>query len=302
MTILILTPVWGRPEIVKIFLQGFIRLRNVYPKLILVCIISPEDKYRDYLIDMIVDADGNICEYKNDWLGEKKNAGLDFALKEFKFKYLMELGSDDLVNPEIFKLYKPYMENDEQVFGINNLYVYEYLSGECIFLKDYNDNHPLGPCRMYKYDTLLEVLNVYKKKLWPDKLNNSMDCMSVSTLKGCGIRSLAIDVKEYPYLLDIKTNTNICHFIEAQNYKLKDVPFSSISEKFGIQIYDDWILKLNNFKGFNEYVKSFESIGMSSIKAYEETEKVYKMYFGMNKYKNHDSFKVIRARKYNNPL
>jgi hypothetical protein len=301
MTILILTPIWGRPEIVKLFLAGFQRLRNVYPKLILVCIVSPEDKYHDYLIDMIEDVNGEVCEYSNTWLGEKKNFGLDFALTEFRFKYLMELNSDSLVNPDIFKLYKTFMECREPVFGINNLYAYEYSSGKCIFLKDYNDNHPLGPCRMYRYETLLEVLNVHKKKLWP-KLNDSMDAMSVRTLKSCGIRPAVIDIGENPYLLDVKTNTNIWHFIHCQKFKEKDVDFETISDKFGIQIYDKWILRLNDFNGFSQYIKSFEDMGMTSKKSYEETENIYKMYYGKYKYLSYDAFRKVRSRQCNNTL
>jgi len=302
MTILILTPIWGRPEIVKIFLAGIQRLRKVYPKIILVCIISLEDRYHDSLVDLIEDADGEICEFSNKYLGAKQNYGLDFALTEFKFKYLMQMGSDDLLNPEILKLYEPYMKSGEKVFGVNNLYMYEYLSGRCIFVKDYNDNYPLGVARMYKYDTLLEVLNVHGKHLWPAKLNDSMDCMSVHNLKACGIRPLTIDVKEHPYVLDIKTNSNISHFIECQNYKEKDVQFSDISNFFGITIYDSGILKLNDFAGFSEYVKSFEDMGMISTKSYEETEKVYKMYFGKNKFPSYESFKKMRSRKCNNTL
>ena len=302
MTILILTPVWGRPEILKIFLAGIERLRKSYPHIILLCIVSPEDKYHDYLVDMIIDVGGEVCEFSNKHLGAKQNYGLDFALKEFKFKYLMQMGSDDILNPGIFKLYEPYMKSGEKVFGVNNVYFYEYCSGDCIFVEDYNDNHPMGVARMYKYDSLLEVLNIHKKKLWPERSDDGMDGMSIKTLRSCGIKPLSIDIKETPYVLDIKTNTNIWHFKLVQNYKEKDIDFKTISKYFGIIIYDDWILRLNDFYGFDEYVKSFEEMGMSGITSYGETEKIYRMYFGENKYKNYDSFKNVRSSKRNNPL
>ena len=220
--ILILTPIYKRPEIVKLFLQGFRRLKGYYNDLILLCIVSPEDPSRNELIELIYDYGGDVCEYSNKYLGEKKNAGLEFALREYSFDYLMDLGSDDLLNPEIFKLYQPYMEAENPFFGLNNLYVLDRKTGRVIFIRDYNTGHCHGAGRMLHREAI-------KIPPWPAEANKGLDSLSRERLKNVGVKETVIDSGETPYILDIKTDTNIASFGVLDQYKEKDVKFSEIA-------------------------------------------------------------------------
>src|SRR6478736_8593969 len=110
--ILVYLAVWKRPEITELCFRGVKRIQQ----------------HPDFDIQAlaVISEPGMIglCEkygiawmmYKNEPLGEKKNAGLQKA-KEFDFDYLMEIGSDDIVLNELLEDYKKYIGENE-IFGI----------------------------------------------------------------------------------------------------------------------------------------------------------------------------------------
>jgi len=290
-TILILTPVYKRPEIVKIFLDGFKRLKKHYDKLILLCIVSPEDKHRDELIEMIFAAGGDVCEYSNKHLGEKKNKGLEFALDWHEWDYMMELGSDNLLNPEIFDLYKPYMDKKTPFFGLNNLYITEWGTKNTIFIQKYNVLHTFGAGRML----LNEAITIHP---WTDELSEGLDTNAMKRLRDRGIKETVIDVGEHPYVLDIKTETNINDWVYVEPLKLKDVEFAEISKYFGIPVYPEAVMTLKSFDGFNQYLNNMkEDYNYTYKKAYEETEKVHVMHFEQRMCPSYDAYRKRKSRK-----
>ena len=296
--ILILTPIYKRPEILRIFLEGFQRVKKTYPSLILVCIISPEDKFYDTNLKMIMDAGGDVCEFKNKPLGEKKNAGLDFALREYDFDYFMDLGSDDLLNSKIFELYQPYMEGDLTFFGLDNLYIHDWYSKRTLFLKNYNGDHTFGAGRMLHRRAI-------DLPLWPDDAPDGLDTKMQRGLQAKDINDYIIKTGEVPYILDIKTNTNLSHFREVLNFKTKEVEFSDIAPHFGLKIYDKKIKGLQEFDNFEKIIDEFQEAGYNRQQAYDVAEGFYSMYYGKNKYKNYDTYSRIKRRyenKYNHTV
>lgn len=287
MKTLILTPVFRRPEIVRIFLEGYQRLKE-HADIMLVCIVSPEDPHRDYLIDMIIDHDGEVCEWSNKYLGEKKNAGLEFAL-DFEFDYLMELGSDNLVNPAIFRLYEPYMKKRVPFFGLNNLYVLEWATKKCLYIEKYNSQHTYGAGRML----LNSAITVHP---WPDKAQEGLDTLAMKKLKEMGISETVVDVGETPYILDIKTDTNINDFVWFEPIG-REVKFSDIGQYFGLPVYNDAILALQDRSVFITHVDSLVRYsGYTQKKAYDAVENLYNLHFGTRKFKNYHSFRNEKCR------
>ena len=71
---IVLTPVWKRPEITEIYCLGVQRLN-----LKAFCVVSPEDKTRNK--EIIKDYGFEVFETPNDPLGRKKNAGLNAKKK-----------------------------------------------------------------------------------------------------------------------------------------------------------------------------------------------------------------------------
>jgi hypothetical protein len=130
MKILIFLAAWKRPEITEICFQGIRRLQDAskFP-VDTMCVISEESMIplcEKYGIDYII--------YKNEPLGEKKNAGLNAAMLR-SWDYLLEIGSDDLLKTEILDAYLPFFERGEELFGVKDFLYINSEDGDCRRLK-----------------------------------------------------------------------------------------------------------------------------------------------------------------------
>jgi hypothetical protein len=239
---------------------------------------------------MCRDVGAEVCIFPNEPLGRKKIAGLNFAHRNFEFDYLMELGSDDLVNPEIFELYKPYMEKKFEFFGLNNLYYTNWDTRETIFCKDYNEGQTFGAGRMI----LNDAIRVHP---WPEDCNSGLDTAMVKILASKGIMEHVIDCGEKPYILDIKTNTTINHWIIVEKSRTKIVQFNDICHYFGLPTYNGLLNEIQSFDGFESFYWHFR-VHLKRSDAYEEAEKIHLSVLGRRKYKNYSSFSRILRRKY----
>lgn len=125
--ILTFTPVWKRVHVLEIMLAGVRRLVNYKPWLFEIIpffvVSEPEGE------DAVKRAGFNYVNFKNDPLGEKKNFGLNEALK-LEWDFMLELGSDDLVTNQLLEIYHPFFETKERAFGINRCYFYHCRSAE----------------------------------------------------------------------------------------------------------------------------------------------------------------------------
>jgi len=220
MKLLIFTPIWKRPEIVREWVRSLRRL----PKHELLVVMSPEDPHYDELIDIIPEYAWRVdCENKP--FGRKKNTGIDGA-RQLKWDYLMELNSDSIVNPHIFDLYEPYIAQKTPFFGLSNLFVSDYKTKKSLSIPGYNADMTFGSGRMLHRSAL--VLD----KLWTDELNEGIDTNMMKRLKRAGIRETVVDNGEVPMIVDLKTNTSIWHFmlLETRGF---EVPYEYLTEHIG---------------------------------------------------------------------
>jgi hypothetical protein len=209
MKILIFTPIWKRPEILREYVRSLERL----PEHELLVIVSPEDPHHDEINDILPDCWKVECENKP--FGRKKNTGLEGA-RQLKWDYLMELNSDSIVNPRLFELYKPYMDRKTPFFGLKNLFCTDYATKKSLSIPDYNTDMTFGSGRMLHRDALLI------DKLWTDELNDGIDTNMMKRLKKVGIKETVVDNGEIPMIVDLKTNTSIWHFklLETRGFEI----------------------------------------------------------------------------------
>ena len=99
MKILCMTPVWKRPEILRLFLKSFEKLKIVNQylwkkvDLELLVILSPEDPHYYENLDLLNYPGIKHFNCANYPFGAKKNFGGKKAL-ELEWDYLLELNSD----------------------------------------------------------------------------------------------------------------------------------------------------------------------------------------------------------------
>jgi len=197
MKILVLTPVWKRPEITELYCLGILRLKRKFDIDVL-CVCSPEDPTHNTLI---------LDKYKIPYvlhenkLGKKKNFGLQEALKK-DWDYLLEMNSDDIIKDELIEVYAKLMEQGVPFIGMGNFVFYNSETGEskeCTF----RDSHTVfGIGRAYKRDV------VEGKKLWDDEADRGMDNHSERVLMKDKVYA-RITTTEEPLAFDIKSNVNL---------------------------------------------------------------------------------------------
>lgn len=243
--VLIFLAAWKRPAITEICFMGIKRLKNRFP-IETMCVISEEE-----MIPLCEKYGINWTFYKNDPLGEKKNHGLNEAMK-LKWEYLLEIGSDDLVKDELIELYSEHFGKD-QYFGTKDAVIIDSETGKCRRLQS-DTTYGLGRCisrkiiqdHCYGVDILakegiitrgrttakgnkgffrveqakeleglgrLEILGKPRYRLWKDEINRGLDNNSDFFLMTQGIGHKAIKTNK-PLTIDIKGPDNIWKFSE----------------------------------------------------------------------------------------
>jgi len=227
MKILALCPFWQRPEITKYFVQSFKRLQEKVD-IELLCVLSKDDPY--YKENMKLLKGFHLCEYKNFPVGEKMDAGINFAIDNFDFDYLMNIGSDDIIDSKLFDLYKPYFEKGCLMFGVVTVYFYELYYKNLYFVRQIDDSFPHGGCRMIHRSIIEKVL---KSGVFYDHIFNSgLD--TASTLRIMRLTDVIPEVirTKNTYIMSVKTLVNINPMKKVRQHCKKLTNTRSIMARF----------------------------------------------------------------------
>jgi glycosyltransferase involved in cell wall biosynthesis len=198
MIISVVTGVWKRPEVFKLFAKGIKAIP--YP---LNVIVVGSEKHRSR--KLVEDEGFTYIEHKNRPLSNKMNAAMQAAKGS---DYVICMGSDDIISPDLFSLYYRYMVDGYEAIGLTDLYFYELETGKAIYwggYSDYRKGKTVGAARCISG----EVLDWWEWKAWDDNLNKYLD----SSMKLEGLNLKKISLKETNLLaVDIKSKTNITPF------------------------------------------------------------------------------------------
>lgn len=227
MKILTLIPIYKRPEITSICLANLHRFAAAVPEwnLRVVCILSPEDEHLNQNERTVRRYGFKAIYYKNLPVADKLNAGIRYVHAHYDFDYLMNFGSDDLIHPDIAKLYRSYFDNGVRFFGINSLYFKEMRTGRTIYFHTYNSNGSIGAGRMIHR----KIIDQFVREDMP-MYEPGLDC-GLDTSSAISIKRTTKDVDviiesgEFPFIADLKTDTNINHFmyLECRERNIKEV-------------------------------------------------------------------------------
>lgn len=209
MKISIVIPLWRRAEIFKLVstqLEIFIEKNKKYDFRV-VFIISPEDNEIVLLKKIIEKATYNfsIVYNSNKYLGEKINAGINAALD---CDYIMNAGSDDLLHPELMKLYEKNIKNVEFFFGINSVYFFDMERKKNYFFQYETEEYSIGAGRMI-FSEIVKYMKSKKMTLYNNHLQRGLDTNSSNNIKKLGIVEKVLKSDYFPYIVDIKSKVNI---------------------------------------------------------------------------------------------
>ena len=205
--IVTMTPVWRRPEIFEICLKGIKRLQEYAPErfeIIPFFIVSEpeaEKQVLKYGFDYI--------NYSNDYLGAKKNAGLKAIMAKYKFDYLLELGSDNLVTNDYLDFIEPFMREKTPQITPSDVWFVDTQIGKVAF---WRTTKVLGCGRCIHYNSIMVVLE-NNQDLWIPERNRGMDTCSWMMLRGYDIQNTIVKPDKI-YGLDIKSEVNINQIVK----------------------------------------------------------------------------------------
>lgn len=217
MKILILVPIWQRPEITKIwaYSMGYFLTEGIS----VLTILSRDDPFFNANLDIIHHSGFEVCYFQNKPLGQKLNAGIEYALETYDFDYLMNLGSDDIVHPAILSLYAPYILMKEPFFGLDKVYFFDYIKHGLGLTVEYL----WGAGRMIRKD-ILEKIRYNGDFVYKNDFSRGLDCNSMENIKKMlNIDYLQVKTENFPYLVDIKSEFSINDFyLMNKMYSLVD--------------------------------------------------------------------------------
>lgn len=238
MKILILIPVYKRPEVLQICLKSlkwFISQVKSWD-IEVICLLSPEDKDLKNNQKIVKKHDFQAIYFRNLPVANKINAGIEWIIENKTFDYLMNFGSDDLIHPSIEQLYAPYFEKKLLFFGITTLFFYELRTKKTLFFNTYNHNGSIGAGRMIHSSILLKFVE-QQYPLYEPGLSAGLDCSSAMSIKRVlNVPDVYIDSGEFPYIVDIKTDTNINQLmhIETRTKCIKYFPNDHLKQFYEI--------------------------------------------------------------------
>jgi len=204
--ILTFTPVWQRPEVFEICLAGLERLKNYKPEKFYIRPFFIVSEFR--AARMVEEYGYDYILWQNLPLGAKKNAGLRYAMENYQFDYLMEVGSDDIIANDYLDFIAPELENKTPHFVANKVWMFDVVLGKSAYAKT---DKIIGAGRCIHYDALKSFAPDYE--LWEPEKNRGLDTSSWQRLLQTNVSCKLLDTEDH-YTLDIKSNVNI-HPIHA---------------------------------------------------------------------------------------
>jgi len=238
MRILIFTAVHGRHNIPDLFLMGVERLKLFSGHEIdLFCVGSPDDS--EYLKSKNIDH----CIFDNTILSKKFDYGFKEAIKK-DFDYLLRLGSDDLLDHNIFsKYYDDLMKQGTHYFGLKTIGVVDSKTFDSCVYK-YNTHRSdmlLGAgsmmskwlCMQFETKALYSVKNI----------NRGLDFASETEIKKHA--KITLVKTDKPMLIDVKSDVNIWAYKFVSN-RMPKINYEDLTHFISIE--EDLYIRKNATK------------------------------------------------------
>jgi hypothetical protein len=201
MRIGLLTCMWKRHELFRIYKRGIERLRKIHP--IEVVIVGSEGWQSEKLCDGFF-----YVEHPNSPLGAKSNAGMKF-MELLSPDYVIGMGSDDFMSDSLFRFILNRCDEGYDQIGFSDIWFYDKLNNVLGYWKgytNYREGEPVGAGRVLS-SRLLNLLAWQPR----DEVERSLDYTITKKLENIEHKKYICSLKENNlFLVDVKTETNLC--------------------------------------------------------------------------------------------
>jgi len=214
MKLAIITGIWGRPEVFRLFARGIKKLIKE-SDLEITCIVAGS---QGIISKQSVPKEFYYAEVPNQPLGHKMNV-TSLIAQAFHPDYVLCVGSDDIITPECLKVYHQIMQRGVDYICMNDLYFYDIVSGKALYWAGYNQRtnrgHAVGTGRMLS-KKLMDQLEwrPWCRTGFDHVLDTGMHT-KLSRLKFC---SEMFSCKEHGVMaVDVKSKVNMTPFMRWDN-------------------------------------------------------------------------------------
>ena len=223
----ILLPVWKRKEITLLCFKYLKQLKEKY-NFEVMCVVSESWAKMEAFNHGF-----KWVEVSNDDLGHKMNVGVDAVMK-LDFDYMMNLGSDDIINEKLFDIYKPYINKGVDMFGITKV---TFIDSQTKEAKVCDYQIMIGAGRMISKKYLEQFVIRNESSIMYDKgINKGLDMNSMKKF----IASHTEIETEDNLIVDIKGKDNIWIY---DNIGGTECTFDRATKEMNTDLIDD-ILQL----------------------------------------------------------
>lgn len=219
----IVSCVHGRSYLWEIFKQGLYNLLEVFDADVILCCTDQTEC--NYFKEF------TTINFGNRYLGAKWNAAI-YAAYLRKVDYVMMIGSDDVINPEIAEVYKPYMEEGNLIFGMQDFLALNLETDRIKHFKGYPKEYslPIGAGRMISRQALEKVNGMPAIHIRQKGIDTSIS----RTLKRHGIQDTVI-LHPKPLILDIKSADSLTAYDRIKGQE-KPANYDWIEQEFKVKI------------------------------------------------------------------
>lgn len=224
----IVSAVWKRPEVFEMFAKGINNLVKCCPDVEFhVIIAGSEWRASEY---MVKNQGYTYIEIPNEPLATKHNS-TTYAAGKLGVDYVICLGSDDIISPELFREYEKHMREGVDFIGVTDFYFYDTVTKKAAYWGGYREkwrlNHTCGAGRVLS----ARLMTAWDWMPWENKDSNILDNSMESKLAAMNHSKEIFSLKENGlYALDVKSSTNMTPFKLWDNTEFIDTKI--IHEQF----------------------------------------------------------------------
>ena len=188
--ILLVTALYGRHDLTRIILAYYAELKRGFD-MELLCVGSEGDRSRQ-----LAEAWGwKYIEFPNAPLSQKFNALFDES-QHYDYDFMVLIGSDDLISPEVFQYYEHTVTaNTRYLLGLKDLYFYSIQKQHCIHFQGYPSPpspHTIGAGRVFSR-WIMEQMNF---RPWNnERVNRGLDSSCTAQLRKKRIDEIAVPME-----------------------------------------------------------------------------------------------------------
>jgi hypothetical protein len=210
MKIGIVTAMWLRPEVFKMFAKGVNELYRVFPDVDIECFIAGSEGNISKDLALSTVHNCTYIERPNNPLATKMNAALSLAKG---CDYVLCVGSDDIIHPELLDYYIKLAYKGYDFIGVTDFYFYDTKSQRFAYWGGYRENYRKGvTCGAGRFLSA-SLLNKWNWEIWNDNQSHILDSSMELKLNNTQHSAYTFSLKEYGlFALDIKSGTNMTPF------------------------------------------------------------------------------------------